>query len=61
MAGWVWCFLICRSQLDNVYKYIQNQEQHHKKKTFKEEYLEILKKFEIDYDEHFLFDFWDKV
>ena len=39
------------SQIDTVYKYIANQEQHHKEKTFKEEYLDFLQKFEIEYNE----------
>jgi putative transposase len=46
-----------RSQIDDVYKYILNQEQHHKKVTFRDEYIRFLKKFEIEYDERFLFDF----
>ena len=44
------------SQIDAVYKYIMNQQDHHKKISFKEEYLELLKKFEIDFDEKYLFD-----
>lgn len=48
-----------RSQIDDVYKYIQNQEEHHKKRNFKEEYLELLRKFEIEFDEQFLFEFFD--
>ncbi len=44
------------SQIDTVVKYIQNQESHHAKKTFKEEYLEILKKFNVEYDEKYLFE-----
>ncbi|MGH7596056.1 MAG: IS200/IS605 family transposase [bacterium] len=43
------------SQIDVVVKYIQNQEEHHTKKTFKEEYLEMLKKFDVEYDERYLF------
>ena len=35
--------------------YIENQEQHHINKTFKEEYLEFLKRFQIDYDEKYIF------
>ena len=35
-------------------KYIQNQREHHRKKTFQEEYLELLKKHEVDYDERYL-------
>ncbi len=44
------------SQLDTVIKYIQNQEAHHATKTFKEEYLEFLAKFEVEYDEKYLFE-----
>ena len=44
------------SQMDKVYNYILNQEKHHKKKTFREEYLEFLKKFEVEYDEKYLFE-----
>ena len=43
------------SQMDVVVKYIRNQEQHHARKTFKEEYLEMLKKFNVEYDERYLF------
>jgi len=48
-----------KSQLDSVYKYIANQEIHHKRRTFREEYVGFLKKFEIEYDEKYLFDFFD--
>jgi len=44
------------SQLDAVVKYIQNQKRHHEKKTFKEEYLELLNKFNIEYDLRYVFD-----
>ncbi len=44
------------SQIDQVYNYILNQEQHHYKKTFKEEYLELLDEFQMDYNEKYLFD-----
>ena len=44
------------SQIDVVYKYIANQEEHHKKKTFKEEYLEFLDKFQVPFDEKYLFE-----
>jgi putative transposase len=49
-------FSYSRSQIDYVIKYIMNQQEHHKKKTFKQEYIEFLQKFEIDYDEKYLFD-----
>jgi putative transposase len=49
-------FSYSRSQIDSVVKYILNQKEHHKKKTFKEEYLEFLKKYEIEYNEKYLFE-----
>jgi len=44
------------SQLDNVIKYIMNQKEHHTKRTFKEEYTGLLKKFNVEFDEKYLFD-----
>lgn len=49
-------FSYSHSQLTNVIQYINKQEEHHKKKSFKEEYLEFLKKFNVDFDEKYLFD-----
>lgn len=49
-------FSYSKSNLDNVIKYILNQEQHHNKKTFNDEYLDFLQKFDIEYDEKYLFD-----
>jgi hypothetical protein len=49
-------FSYSHSQIENVYQYIANQEAHHKKKAFREEYIEILKKFEIEHNEKYLFD-----
>jgi len=49
-------FSYSHSQLDDVITYINNQKEHHKKKTFKEEYTGFLKKFNIEYEERFLFD-----
>ena len=43
------------SQIDSVYRYIANQQQHHRKRTFREEYIQLLKKFEIEFDERYLF------
>jgi len=51
------CFSYGKSQVDSVVKYIQNQKQHHLKRSFKEEYLAFLEKFEIEYDSQYLFDF----
>jgi putative transposase len=49
-------FSYSRSHIDNVYHYIMNQKSHHNKITFKDEYVEFLKKYEIEYDERYLFD-----
>lgn len=49
-------FSYSKSQIDSVIKYILNQEQHHKKKSSKEEYLGLLEKFGIEYDEKYLFE-----
>ena len=48
-----------RSQISQVANYISNQETHHKKMTFKEEYIDMLEKFEIEYDTKFLFEWID--
>jgi len=52
-------FSYSHSHIDNVYKYILNQEEHHRKQTFKAEYLEYLEKFEIEHDEKYLFEWID--
>ena len=49
-------FSYSHSQMDAVYKYVQNQEEHHKKQTFREEYLSFLKKFNVPYDERYIFE-----
>ncbi|MGD8780846.1 MAG: IS200/IS605 family transposase [Ignavibacteria bacterium] len=48
-------FTYSKSQKNDVIKYIMNQEEHHKRKTFEEEYLEFLDRFEIVYDEKYVF------
>ena len=48
-----------RSQRNDVINYIMKQEEHHGKKTFREEYLELLKKFEIEFKEEYLFEFYE--
>jgi REP element-mobilizing transposase RayT len=48
-----------RSQRDGVIKYIMTQEEHHKIKTFKEEYLKMLNDFNVDYEEKYLFEFYE--
>ena len=49
-------FSYSHSHVDNVVKYVMNQKEHHQKKSFKGEYVDFLKKFEIEYDEKYLFD-----
>jgi putative transposase len=49
-------FSYSHSHISKVYNYILNQEQHHRKKTFREEYLALLKKFEIKYNDKYLFE-----
>jgi REP element-mobilizing transposase RayT len=48
-------FLYSRSKIPAVCNYIETQEEHHKKKTFLEEYRHILQQFEVDYDERYIF------
>jgi putative transposase len=48
-------FSYSQSHVNAVYKYILNQERHHQKQSFKDEYLEFLRKFKVDYDEQYLF------
>jgi REP element-mobilizing transposase RayT len=50
-------FSYSQSHIDAVVKYILNQEKHHHKKTFKQEYHQFLEKFEIPFEEKYLFDF----
>jgi putative transposase len=52
-------FSYSKSQREIVIRYIQNQERHHKKQSFKDEYMYFLKKFEVDFDEKYLFEFYD--
>lgn len=53
-------FSYAKSQVTYVFNYIMNQEEHHRKSSFREEYLNFLKEFEIDYKEEFLFDWLEK-
>jgi len=52
-------FTYSKSHIDRVVKYILNQAEHHKKETFRDEYLSLLKKFEIEYDAKYLFEWYD--
>ena len=48
-------FSYAKSQLESVYRYIENQEKHHKIQSFKDEYISILQKFGVDFDERYIF------
>jgi putative transposase len=50
-------FTCSKKEITNVYQYIDNQEKHHSHISFRDEYLDILEKNEIDFDQRFLFDF----
>jgi REP element-mobilizing transposase RayT len=52
-------FTYSKSQVPRVIEYIKRQEEHHKKITFREEYLGFLKKFNIDYKDEYLFEWYD--
>jgi REP element-mobilizing transposase RayT len=49
-------FSVSVSQLDTLIQYIRDQEEHHRKMTFKEEFLALLKKHRIEFDERYLWD-----
>jgi REP element-mobilizing transposase RayT len=54
-------FSYSRSQRNSVIQYIIKQEEHHKRQTFREEYLELLEKFEIPFEHKYIFEFYDQV
>jgi hypothetical protein len=47
-------FTVSKSNIPDVINYIRNQREHHRKKTFQEEYLELLRKNGVEYDERYL-------
>jgi REP element-mobilizing transposase RayT len=49
-------FSVSHSELDRVYRYIENQEQHHRRVTFQDEFRAFLKAYEIEYDERYVWD-----
>ena len=53
-------FTYGQSQVQEVIQYVLNQEQHHYKRTFREEYLLFLHKFDVPYDPKYLFEFYDE-
>jgi len=49
-------FSVSESQVDSVREYIQRQEEHHRTRTFTEEFIGLLKKHNIDFDDRYLFE-----
>ena len=61
LAGFQWqrgygAFSVSRSHLDRLISYIENQEEHHKKTSFQDEYRQILSKYDITFDEQYVWD-----
>jgi putative transposase len=59
LGGFAWqdgygAFTVSKSNLPDVIRYIENQREHHHRRTFQEEYLDFLKKHGIDYDERYV-------
>jgi len=52
-------FSYSRSQVDTVVKYVLNQEKHHARRSFKQEYIGLLDRFEVEYEDRFLFEWID--
>jgi REP element-mobilizing transposase RayT len=52
-------FSYSKSHIENVVNYINDQQRHHQNRSFREEFLDFLEKFQIDYDEKYLFEFYD--
>jgi len=52
-------FSYSRSQIEDIYSYIERQEEHHQKQTFRKEYIKTLEKYNCDYEERYLFDFFE--
>lgn len=51
-------FSYSHSHVDNVYKYVMNQKEHHKRVTFKDEYIDFLEKFEVEFNQEYLFEWF---
>ena len=56
LAERLWAFSVAQSQVEVVKRYIQNQKQHHRRVTFQDEYRNFLRRYEIDFDERYVWD-----
>jgi hypothetical protein len=59
LAGRLWCIFLFQKPDRSCKKYVLSQEEHHKKKSFRTEYLQLLEKFEIEFRPEYLFEFYD--
>ena len=56
LAGRLWRFSVGYSQLDELARYVDNQEAHHKTRPFQEEYRELLRMYNVTFDERYVWD-----
>ena len=59
MAVRVWCFFLCKKSKRYCNKIYHESEEHHKTKSFSEEYLKMLNDFEVEYEDKYLFEFYE--
>jgi putative transposase len=59
MARRLWGIFLCPLSANDVIKYIINQEAHHSKIQFRDEYLDRLKKFDVEFNNQYLFEFYE--
>ena len=52
-------FSYSQSHIEKLYNYILKQQEHHRKKTFREEYMDFLGKYQIEFQDQYLFDFFE--
>ena len=55
MAKWLWCISVSQSIVDKTLDYISNQEMHHKRFSFQDEYRQFLLSYGVEYDEAYVF------
>jgi hypothetical protein len=55
MTGGIWGIFNRKIQVPGIVKYIEEQQEHHKKVSFREEYLEFLKENDIEFDKRYIF------
>jgi putative transposase len=56
IGGVVMGYSVSPSHLDSAEEYVRNQEEHHRKKTFQEEFIDLLQRYGVQYDEKYIWD-----